>query len=186
MSLAMSTGSSHVIGEPHPNQRSHATFEFKQADPDRTGGGYPRWRSYELRPETPGRQKEDVYVSVHRLCAVAWLFEDGRTAEDILRSGDLIGADVHHELEMPSANLESELSLRGHGTHSEITQTKRRAWAEDAKRDIEERESRPIGADECARCGAVETNLAECDAWPGEQRCIECAIETSNGHEVRL
>jgi hypothetical protein len=186
MSLAMSTESDHVIGEPHANQRDYAAFEFKQSDPDRTGGGYPRWRSYELRPATPGTEKEDVYVPVHRLCAVAWLFEDGRTAEDILRSGELVGADVHHELGMPSANLEAKLSVREHGRHAEITQRQRRAWAEDRKREIERREARPVDSDACDRCGAVETTLATCDAWPGEARCIDCAKATSDGQEIRL
>lgn len=192
MSLAMSSESArpYVVGQPHANQRDHAAFEFKQAAPDTTGGGYPRWRSYELRPKTPGTEKEDVYVAVHRLCAVAWLFDDDWTAEDILRSGQLIGADIHHELGMPSANIESELSLRDHGRHSEITQDQRRAWAEDKKREVQQQESQPVGHsvddDACDRCGEPDDPLAECDAWPGETRCIQCAKETANGQEIRL
>jgi hypothetical protein len=189
MILAMSTDDSanpYVAGEPHANQLGYAAFEFKQSDPDSTGGGYPRWRSYEFRPATSGTEKEDVYVPVHRLCAVAWLFEDVRTAEDILLSGELVGADVHHELGMPSANLEDELSVRDHGRHSEITQRQRRAWAEDKKREVEEKQSRPVDEDECDRCGAVEKTLATCDAWPGEERCIDCARATHNGEEIRL
>lgn len=192
MSLAMSSEpeAPYVVGSPHGNQRDHAAFEFKQAAPDNTGGGYPRWRSYEFRSETPGTEKEDVYVAVHRLCAVAWMFPDEWTAEDVLRSGQLLGADVHHELGMPAANLEGELSLRDHGEHSEITQTQRRAWAEDQKQAVEERERQPLGqtAEDgiCARCGDPADPLAECDAWSGESRCLRCAKETSNGQEIRL
>lgn len=188
MSLVMSTNpaSPYVAGEQHPNQRNHAAFEFKQADPDRTGGGYPRWRSYELRPETPGREKEDVYVSVHRLCAIAWLFEDGRTAADILRSDDFLGSDVHHELGMPSANIEESLSLREHGEHAEITQAQQRAWAEDRRREVEKVEEQPLGTSSCDLCGTEVDTLAECEAWPGEKRCPECARETANGEVIHL
>lgn len=184
MSLVMSTDAPHVIGEASRQRQDHATLETKPSVHGYTGGGYEHWRSYEVRPETPTRGKEDVYVSVHRLTAVVACYPTEQPIEAIL--DDLRGMDVHHRSGVPWDNRPGNLEAVPHGRHSEITQTQRRAWAEDAKREVEERERQPLDADECARCGAVETTLAECDAWPGEQRCIECARKTANGHEVRL
>jgi len=180
----MSDGHDYVTGTPHPNTKSVATFEFKRPSPGHTGGGYPRWRSTERRPHTVRVGSEDVFVVVHRLCAVAWCFPDDWTAADVLESEALVGADVHHELGAPSANIESELSLVEHGTHSEITQAQRRAWAEDRK----ERASvdTTTASDVCDRCGGEAEALAECPAWPGERRCLECATATANGEEIKL
>lgn len=176
----------YVVGTPHPNQQAYASFSFKAPDPDSTGGGYPRWRSYEHRPHTCRQGKEDVSVSVHRLCAVAWLFPEDWSAADILQSGELQGADVHHELGMPSANVEAELSLVEHGTHSEITQAQMRAWGEQSKRQAREAVDPRGRAEVCDRCGAEAETLAECPAWPGEQRCLSCAKATSNGEPIEL
>ena len=184
MSLAMSTDAPHVIGEAEPQQQDHATLETKPSVHGYTGGGYEHWRSYEFRPETPTRGKEDVYVSVHRLTAVVASYPADQPIEAVL--DDLREKDVHHRSGVPWDNRPENLEAVPHGRHSEITQTQRRAWAEDAKREVEEKERQPVAADECAYCGEVADVLAECDAWPGEERCLGCAKDTANGHEVRL
>lgn len=166
----------YVDGEPHPNQQGYASFEYKGHSPGATGGGYPRWRSWEYRPETTGTRKEDVYVPVHRLCAVAWLFPDEWTAEDVLESEHLVGSDVHHELGMPSANLEAELSIRGHGEHAEITNAQLRAWAADRKSEVGEKDKRPAtkNCHKCVRCDDETETLARNPAWEGAV-CIDCS-----------
>ena len=162
--------SEYVRGPTHGNTNATATFEYKAGTPGHTGGGYPRWRSTEYREHTPGTRREDVSVPVHRLCAVAWLFEDGVTAAEILGEGRMVGADVHHTLGMPSANLEDCLELRDHGTHSEITQAQVRAWGEDAKRQADA-DPEP---DVCADCGDAADVLATSAGFEG-QRCLDCA-----------
>jgi len=148
-----------------------ATFEFKAPSPQGTGGGYPRWRSWEHRPHSTRQGKEDVYVPVHRLAAVAWLLEDGTLGADV-HLADLDGYDVHHELGMPSATVESELALRSHGRHSEITQSQVRAWGMDAKDAATESVSID-DAGACAHCGATADVLVTADAFEGA-RCLEC------------
>lgn len=161
----------YTYGEPHPQTQSYATHYTKPASDGYTGGGYELWRSVERRPETPTRGKEDVYVAVHRLTAVAACYPDDMPLPDVL--DDLREKDVHHESGVPWDNRPSNLSVVTHGRHSEITNTKRRAWAEDAKRDAEETPPDP-DADECDGCGEATTDaLARSDEWDGEW-CIEC------------
>lgn len=184
MSLAMSTDeptSPYVAGEAHPQQKDYATLETKPSVAEYTGGGYEHWRSYEFRPGTPTRGKEDVYVSVHRLLAVVACYPSKQPIEAVL--ADLREKDIHHCSGVPWDNRPENLEAVPHGRHAEITQTQRRAWAEDAKREVEQERQ---DVNECAYCGEVVDVLAECDAWPGEQRCLGCAKETADGHEVRL
>lgn len=166
-------------GPAHPNRRDTATFEFKGHAPGYTGGGYPRWRSEEHREHTPVQGSESVYVPVHRLCAVAWLFPEDMTAAEILQSGELVGVDVHHTHGMPSVNTEDGLELVEHGRHGEITQARRRAWAEDTKREQQ-------SLDTPDRCDACREEVA--DPWTiegvGGAWCLSCARERADGRTI--
>lgn len=161
----------YVVG-PTYARSPHATFEFKAGATGYTGGGYPRVRSVERGPES-GYGSGDVFVSVHRLIAVARLYGPEWAIGDIQR--DMVGKDVHHELGMPSANLPGHLSLRDHGEHSEITQAKKVAWAKDAMEEAERLEQQPIGGvDTCVECGSEADTFATWGAAEGRY-CIECA-----------
>lgn len=181
----------YVVGTPHPQTQGYASFEYKAHAPGNTGGGYPRWRSTEWRPHTAARDKEDVYVPVHRLCAVAWCLPDGTLGDDV-RLSDLDGVDVHHNLGMPAANVDpaspnfdpdDALEVVDHGTHAERTQAQVRAWAEDAKRSA--RDDGPTDDDRCGRCGAADGSLWACDDYEGV-RCTECAKVDSDGAALEV
>lgn len=144
-----------------------------------TGGGYERWRSWEHDPTKPGDGKTDVYVSVHRLCAVAWWADDDATAEEILPR--LRGVDVHHTTGIGWANFgespnfdEPGLELLEHGRHAEITNEQRRAWAEDAKEDGEA----PPEPERCAACGTADGGLWRSEDFDGA-RCLDCAADAN-------
>ena len=174
--------SEYVIGEPHPNTLPYARFEYKRGSPDHSGGGYPRWRSKEYRPETARQGSQDVFVPVHRLCAVAWLLPDGELGTDVFLS-DLEGYDVHHELGMPSANIESELSLRDHGKHSEITAAQQRAWAEDSRQQAFEFDEQDIPETRCVRCDDPTETAYYVD---GEAHCLECSTVVADGKPIQV
>ena len=185
--------SEYVVGTPPAQQSLTSTFEFKASHPGGSGGrggGYPRVRSWEFRPATARKGKEDVYASIHRLCAVAWLLPDGTLGDDV-RLAALDGVDVHHDLGMPSANVESELLLVNHGDHSEVTQAEMRAYAADARRRVDgdgagEGEATGVGdGDVCDRCGAERTTLCESPDWTGEY-CLECGKECSDGAAISV
>jgi len=190
-------GSRHVLGPASAQRSDTATFEFKAPDSSDSGGrggGYPRWRSWEARPHTSRQSKEDVYVPVHRLCAVAWLFPGDWTAADILDSGELVGADVHHDAGMPAVTVESGgpndvpgLLLADHGTHSEITQAEMRAYGADAKRDAEaSRETGVSGSpDRCDNCDTETDVFAESPDWRGRY-CLACAKRESDGATIEI
>jgi hypothetical protein len=175
----------YVVGSASPRRAATAAFEFKA--PDQTsrggrGGGYPRWRSWEWRPETSRRNKEDVYVPVHRLAAVAWCLPDGTLGEDVSLSA-LAGMDVHHELGMPAANIEGELALLDHGEHSSRTQAERRAHAEEAKQQAIDPDPAPEG---CRQCGAAEdVTLVTSAAFDGEW-CLSCATDANPDAPIEL
>ena len=142
-----------------------------------TGGGYERVRSYEHDPTKPGDRKRDVYVSIHRLCAVAWLLP-----EDAPLSV-LDGMDVHHTTGVEWANFgdspnfeEPGLQLLEHGRHSEVTQAQMRAWAETSKEQAEA-DPEPEG---CHACGATDANLWTSPDFDGE-RCTACAMDAADG-----
>lgn len=172
----------YVVGAASPQRDATASFEFKAPDPDRTGGGYPRWRAWEYRPETPGDRKEDVYVAVHRLAAVAWLLPDGTLGEDV-HLAELDGVDVHHELGMPAANVEDELALVEHGTHSEVTQAQMRAWGEDAKRTVAD--DGPADEERCEHCGAAADVRCRSPDWDGAV-CMGCAQRLSEDAPIEV
>lgn len=151
-----------------------------------SGGGYERFRSWEYRPHTPGDKKEDVYAYHHRLLAVAWLFPDGWTAEDILP--ELAGRDVHHsapevdrDIGFKDDNRECCLHLRDHGGHSSITQADMRAWAEDSKADAYE----PPEPERCGRCGGDLDTPCTSDDWSGRY-CLSCAQAASDGSPIKV
>lgn len=196
MSMAVTDPHDYELGPTPPQTKGHATFETKPstvyADGSRdTGGGYERWRSTEFRPETPRQGKEDVYVAVHRLSAVAWCFADGVTAAEI----DLCGKDVHHahpddwstrvewlnvhdSPNFPDASIE----VHGHGEHTSITNTERRAYAEDAKADAADDAPDP---DRCGACGDAAALLAESDDWEGAV-CLDCSTRLSDGAPIEV
>jgi len=181
----MARNRQYVTGTPHPNQSATAGFEFKAPDSSSSGGrggGYPRWRSYEHRPDSSRRGKEDVYVSVHRLAAVAWCFPDDWTAADILDSEQLVGTDVHHALGMPSANVEGEIELRSHGDHAAITQFEKRAWAETAKQQAIGSDD---GSDGCPQCDASDPTLVSAEGIDGEV-CLDCAADHPDAGTIEL
>jgi len=197
MSGDATQSSSLVLGPASPQQSLTASFEYKAASQSTRGGrggGYPRWRSWEWREHTARQSKEDVYVPVHRLCAVAWLFPDEWTGADILDSGELVGADVHHDSGMPSVNVEDGgpndvpgLLLADHGTHSEITQAEMRAYGETARREAEAfHETGVSGSPDCCdNCGTETDVFAESPEWSG-QYCLSCAKEESDGSTIEI
>lgn len=185
----------YVLGTPHPNTATHPRVETKPGYD--TGRGYERVRSYERRPHTPTRGKEDVYAAIHRLCAVAWCFPDGATAEDI----DMAGKDVHHpppgeshpdddpagigvewlnvhdSPNLPDASLE----VLDHGRHSEVTQQDKRAWGEDAKRSVE----RADEPDRCPDCGEEPATWATSPAVEGHE-CLRCVTRKTDGGTIEV
>jgi len=175
--------SEYVVG-PTYARRDTPRFEFKAGSPDHTGGGYPRLRSTERRPHTPGDGADDVFVPVHRLAAVAWHLPDGTLGEDVHLSA-LSGADIHHTQPdrdrrgMPAANGEAWTEMLDHGDHSEVTQAEMRAWAADAREAVESDTDATQGTAEdssrvCAACGAESDTLC---IYRGvtEAVCPECA-----------
>jgi len=93
-----------------------ARFETKAGA--RSGTGYERWRSYELRPSTATDGKEDVYVAHHRLLAVVEWYPSTMPLEAILR--DLDGKDVHHRNGIKWDNRPSNLEPIDHSEHAKL------------------------------------------------------------------
>lgn len=188
------------LGPPHANTQGYASFEtkppayFRDGSRD-TGSGYERWRSTELRPSTARQGKEDVYVSVHRLAAIAWCYPDDMAVGEILQHLD--GRDIHHTTEVEWANFgdspnfpEMGLQVVGHGTHSEVTKAQMRAFAEDAKRQADASRSEQVvagdttdGDGECAGCGRGDGSRATTDSLTGEY-CLECVRERAAEGDV--
>lgn len=174
----------YVLGEPHPNTLDYATFETKPSPPDYTGGGYEHWRSNELRECTPGTRKEDVYVSHHRLLAVVACYPADEPLGAVI--DDLAEKDVHHESGVPWDNRPENLSVVNHGQHSEITQTQRRAWAADAKREVERTEQQALNTpDTCGYPGCDADGIAESPGFDGV-RCIPHAKAECDGETIQL
>lgn len=195
MSDAESPGASeHVVGEARwrrlPRVRTKPTTQLDDRRVD-TGGGYERVRSKEVRPHTARDGSEDVYVSVHRLCAVAWCYDAATPIEDVL--ADLAGRDVHHTTGVEWANFgespnfaEAGLEVVGHGRHSEMTatQSEMRAWAADAREVVETEQvtasSSPSSS--CVRCGG-EDACARVEGVEGVL-CLECATAAGSSIEI--
>jgi hypothetical protein len=185
----MSDTPAYVVGQPHPNTNPRPTFEFKAPSPDHTGGGYPRVRSTEYRPETSRQGKEDVFVPVHRLAAVAWHLPDGTLGDDV-RLSQLDGMDVHHVTPdggagMPAANGEDWTELIGHGDHSAVTQAERRAWAADEQRARDGQVR--VDAEPCVECGGDPDEGVSVPSVDGPL-CLGCAMELGKerGETVEL
>lgn len=155
------------------------TFEYKAGATGYSGGGYPRVRSNERREHTPGDGTDDVFVSIHRLAAVAWCYGEEWSVSEIL--ADLGDKDVHHQLEMPSANLSDEIAVVEHARHSEITQAQRRAWAADTKREVEREQQGIPEATPTCECGSdAEATVA------GDEYCLECAMQKARNTELTI
>lgn len=199
----------YVVGTPHPNTHTHPNVSTKPSPViserwtdggitvrNDTGGGYERARSTEYRPHTSRRGKEDVYASIHRLCAVAWCFPDGTTAEDI----DMAGMDVHHTTGVEWANFGDSpnfqdpdgvtgdgevakpgIEVLGHAEHSSVTQSQMRAWGEDAKRTVE-RGSEP---DRCPECDAEPETWATSPAVD-RYECLRCVTRKTDGGAIEV
>ncbi|QLG62862.1 hypothetical protein [Halorarum salinum] len=177
----------YVLGEAAPQQDTCARFETKGGHG--SGAGYERWRSYEFRPHTPRRGKEDVYVPHHRLLAVVACYPPDMPIEDIL--ADLDGKDVHHsspEVEGDRGvkwdNRPSCLHVIDHAEHSSITNAQVRAWAEDDKARRDSPDPEP-DADACVVCGATEEPFGRSPDWDG-LRCLPCAKEASEGAPIEV
>lgn len=175
----------YVRGETYA-QSDRPTFEFKASSPGSTGGGYPRIRSTEWRDHTSRRASEDVYVSVHRLAAVAWHLPDGTLGDDV-RLADLDGYDVHHTLGMPSANGEDLTELLEHGGHSSVTNAQVRAWGEDAKESADDAGEVATEPDDgtCVDCGDELDTACRSPDWDG-LACPECAGRLSDGAAIEV
>jgi len=188
ITMSTDTSNPYVVGEPNPRQQPYATLETKPSVHGYTGGGYEHWRSYEHRPHTPGDGKEHVYASHHRLLAVLACYPLDWPIENVL--DDIREKDVHHQSGVPWDNRPENLDVVAHGRHAEITQTQRRASAEDTKRDVERAEQQPQPDRDdtgvCDHCGRPDGTLAECPAWPDERRCLDCVSETADGEEIQL
>lgn len=178
----------YTIGDGTYARKRTPTFEYKSSATGYTGGGYPRIRSRERRGHTPGDGTDDVFVAVHRLAAVVWCYDGDRPLSEI--TADLRERDVHHELEMPAANLPAHVEVVGHGEHSRRTNTapdrqQQLAWAKDAKREQARRQREDYVPDEqaCTDCGAeVRAAVA------GEQYCLDCATTAASGtdHPIEM
>jgi len=189
------TESPYVIDEAHPNTQGWATFETKP----RTwlgscwdsGSGYEHWRSYEERPHTSRRGKEDVYASHHRLLAVVACYSLETPISDVLE--DLREKDVHHnapevkdDAGFPFDNRPSVLEVESHRRHAERTQSQMRAWAEDAKQQASEPAASGAGDDACPGCGREDVGVDATSPGFDGARCIECAMEECNGHRIEF
>jgi hypothetical protein len=173
----MPDASDYVRGETYA-RRERPRFEYKPSATGYTGGGYARIRSTERRENTPGDGTDDVFVSVHRLAAVAWHLPD---EWDLAM---LDGVDIHHTLGMPAANGEQWTEAVSHDRHSEITQSQMRAWATDARDAAEEGAER---TESCADCGAVSETLASVAGHDGPL-CLDCArrVAKATGEAIEL
>lgn len=182
--------SSHVVG-PTYCRKQRAKYETK--DGYGTGAGYCRWRSIEWRPETARRSKEDVYVPVHRLAAVAFCYPDDMSVSEILQHLD--GRDVHHTTGEKWANFgdspnfdEPGLQVCEHGRHSSVTQAQMRAWAADAKRQATGQVVATDGhggGETCISCGEREGPLAT-TANLDDNYCLDCVRDVANGDVIEV
>ena len=98
---------------------SGARFETKPGSD--SGSGYERWRSYEFRPSTDVKGKEDVYVAHHRLLAVVECYAASTPLWAIL--ADLDGKDVHHANAVKWDNRPENIETIDHGEHAALHAT---------------------------------------------------------------
>lgn len=180
--------STDYVRGPTYARTARPTFEFKPSATGYTGGGYARVRSWERREHTPGDGTDDVFVSVHRLAAVAWHLPDGTLGDDV-RLADLDGQDVHHTQPdadtrgMPAANGPEWTRVESHADHSSITQAEMRAYGEDAKRAA--RDDSPGDDETCIRCGDAPELACRSEDWDGVA-CHDCATTLSQGSPIEV
>lgn len=170
--------SAHTIG-PSRYRKPYARFETKRGTG--SGSGYERWRSTEFRPETARKGTQDVFVYHHRLLAIVACYPADMPLDEILEHLD--GRDVHHQSEVEWDNRPGTLAVREHGTHSAITQSQMRAWAEN---DRDRAHAEPSEHDRCDRCGEEATVLATSPAFADEERCLECSKQTADGSPIEV
>jgi len=178
--------------------RSHARLETKPTcGPSDTGGGYEHVRTREYDDSDPREGRIDVYVSHHRLLAVAWnvthsvdgepLFDDELTG--VVDMTALDGIDIHHNAPeadadrgVPWDNREATLSWVGHAEHSGLTNAAKRAYAEDAKR-VRDGE---VSLESAATCAECDAEIAA--AVAGERYCLDHATAAAKrtGETVKV
>jgi hypothetical protein len=182
--------SNKYVRGPSNTRNAFARYETKPSTADTTGGGYPRWRSWEHNPTTPRRGKEDVYVSVHRLLAVVACYPSETPLCDVL--DDLHGRDVHHnapelpeDAGFPMDNRPGALEVLDHADHSSVTQSAMRAHAEDAKQAARD----PVhatGNGSCPGCGRDDVDVDATSPGFDGRRCLECAMDECDGHQIEF
>lgn len=193
----------YVAGPTPPQTKDYATFETKAysrryGDKTGTGGGYERWRSWEVaarRSQISGGivipdRKMDVYAPLHRLSAVVWCYPDDMPVSDILAHLD--GRDVHHTTGEKwavfgdSPNFpEPGLQVTDHGRHSEVTQAQMRAFAADSRERAEQVVAgEPGGSDGCAGCESEDV-FGTTASLEGEY-CHSCLLERVDGETIEV
>jgi hypothetical protein len=183
---------SRYVRGPTYARRARPRFEFKPSSTGYTGGGYARIRSTEYREHTPGDGADDVFVSVHRLAAVAWHLPDGDLGTDVFLS-ELDGCDVHHTQPdaeargMPAANGEGWTTVESHADHSKITQAEMRAYGADAKRAADGGDGvvSPSGVGGCPECGG-EVDGDGATVGEREGLCLDCAADVAAGTDATI
>lgn len=187
----MPDSTDYTRGPTHPNTAGYARYECKGGDD--SGSGYMRWRSEEYREHTAGTRRESVGVYEHRLLATLLPEYDDQPLSDVF--DDLAGSDVHHTTGCKWLNvIESDrfeavfgdrhgLEVLDHAEHAAMstpTRTQLRAFAADAKTDLET--STP---DRCARCEAAPDTLVTFEGGDTEF-CLSCAQATADGRAIEL
>jgi hypothetical protein len=178
MSDTDSTDCKYVVGEAPPQRADRAFYYTKPPVAGCTGGGYELWRSKEEQPGYPDGKKYDVYVSVHRLLAVVACYPDDYDIEVIL--DDLGEKDVHHESGIPWDNRPDGITVMEHGRHASLTNSEKRAYAEDAKR-LRDGQATIDDSGGCSECGGdAEARIN------GSEYCLECATDAAAERDVTV
>jgi hypothetical protein len=173
-----STDSEYVTGDAPPQRCDCATYYTKPGVAGCTGGGYELWRSKEERAGYPDGKKYDCYVAVHRLLAVVACYPDDWSVAEI--NADMVGKDVHHESGVPWDNRPDELTVMEHGRHASLTNSEKRAFAEDAKR-LRDGQATIDDSGGCSECAADAEARIE-----GTEYCLECATDAAAGRDVTV
>jgi len=178
MSENDSTDCEYVVGEAHHNRKDTATYYTKPPVAGCTGGGYELWRSNEERAGYPDGKKYDVYVSVHRLLAVVACYSEHWSVAEI--NADMVDKDVHHESGVPWDNRPDEITVMEHGRHASLTNSEKRAYAEDAKR-LRDGQETIDDSGGCSECGSgAEARIDNTDY------CLSCATDAAAGRDVTV
>ena len=169
--------------------RKHARLETRHGGPGESGRGYERIRTQERVESDPRDTAVDVEMLHHRLLAVAWDIDDCLPAADasgLIDPALLDGLDVHHDAsdDIPDSDAErgvewdsreAVLNVIDHGRHSGLTNTAKRAYAEDAKRVRDGDVTLPTGGG-CVECGEEAAARVA-----GERYCLDHATAVARG-----